>query len=198
VSEPFSDLYKTGGWNNSQQETASGPGSTLDYTETLRKVLPNLLEEYDIKSIVDAGCGDFNWMAHIDLPDYTGIDIVPELIEANQKYATDNIRFVQGDITQDLPEADLTIVRFVFIHISNAAIKAVLDNVKSKYLLAGTYPLVQNQDVPQDWGKWVAQGRFREVNLEVQPFNLGEPIYRIMDVKRGYPKHQLALWDCRS
>jgi hypothetical protein len=51
------------------------------------------------RSLVDIGCGDWNWMKlHAFEFDYTGVDIVPEVIAANQKYARNNVRFLTCDV----------------------------------------------------------------------------------------------------
>ena len=81
----FTWIYKKKIW--SKGESRSGPGSTLKYTENLRKQLPILFQKYSIQKIFDAPCGDFNWMRLVvDKLDvnYLGADIVPELIKNNK------------------------------------------------------------------------------------------------------------------
>src|SRR5215212_9991686 len=48
-------------------ESLSGAGSNLRQTETLRRELPGLLSKLSIRSLLDAPCGDFHWMQHVDL-----------------------------------------------------------------------------------------------------------------------------------
>src|SRR5688572_773801 len=81
----FNRIYHGNEWGS--KESVSGPGSTLKTTEDLRKELPGFLKSLGIKSMLDAPCGDCNWISKIDLSniDYTGVDIVPELIESNKK-----------------------------------------------------------------------------------------------------------------
>ena len=59
-SEIFDNIYEMNYWRNC--ESLSGDGSTLNYTENLRKQLPNLIKAFSINTIYDAPCGDFNWM----------------------------------------------------------------------------------------------------------------------------------------
>jgi hypothetical protein len=56
--------------------------------------------------------------------DYLGLDIVASLIETNQRrFGAPNIRFAAADIVRDeLPPADLLIVKDVLQHLSNADI----------------------------------------------------------------------------
>jgi len=44
----------------------SGNGSELDAVENLIKELPLLLKKYNIKIIIDAPCGDYNWMKNLN------------------------------------------------------------------------------------------------------------------------------------
>ena len=76
-------------------DSASGPGSGLAETARIREALPNLLREHGVKSMLDLPCGDFFWMKEVDLGDvdYAGADIAPALIEANQQYRDERIRF---------------------------------------------------------------------------------------------------------
>jgi len=81
--------------------------------------------------LLDLGCGDFNIGDKLTpyTASYTGVDIVPKLIERNQKiYQNKKVTFKCLDIAKDvLPVAhDCVIVRQVLHHLSNTAIKAVL------------------------------------------------------------------------
>lgn len=65
--------------------------------------------------MLDAPCGDFNWMkeVHKDIELYNGIDIVEDIIGKNKKkYSTKIVQFYQSDITRDpLPTSDLILYR---------------------------------------------------------------------------------------
>ena len=52
-------------------------GSDNYTTKVLRSKLPIFIKKYKIKSILDAGCGDFYWMKNINLTkiNYYGLDI---------------------------------------------------------------------------------------------------------------------------
>ncbi len=92
-------------------ESVSGPGSGLARTALFRERIPPLLAEIGAKSLLDAGCGDFNWMKELKPPgeQYIGIDIVSELITHNiQKFGRAGRRFIHGDILcYDLPKVDV-------------------------------------------------------------------------------------------
>jgi hypothetical protein len=110
---------------------------------------------------------------------YVGMDIVPSLIERNQSaYASDTVSFEHGDITiSPLPTVDLIINRDCLLHLSFKDALAALKNFKksgSKYLLTNTYTgIVKNQDIPS--------GRWRFINLELEPYRLPPPLKTIDD-----------------
>jgi len=141
----FSEIYNSngfGGWD----VPLSGTGSTLLQTEVLRIEILKLIKKYDIKSIIDAPCGDFAWMKEVSLEhiDYLGVDIVPTLISRNnKKYGTNKIIFIERDIVTDiLPVYDLILCRDCFVHLSNRDIIKAVKNFRksgSNYLLTTTY-----------------------------------------------------------
>ena len=77
LRERFERIYSTKLW--SDPETRSGVGSTLDSTRVVRVELPKAVRELGARVLLDVPCGDFTWMAHVDLSgiEYIGGDIVP-------------------------------------------------------------------------------------------------------------------------
>jgi hypothetical protein len=192
----FTYISETNLWQSA--ESVSGRGSELECTESIRTFLPKLFKEFQVESILDAPCGDFNWMRHVPLSGltYTGIDVVPEIVKRNQeKYGTDTIQFKPGDITKDtLPKVDLIICRDCLVHLPLWYGCLALRQFKrsgSKYLLATTYPhATVNNDTPL--GSW------RSLNLSLPPFNCGDPILLISDPSDDTgknPDKSLGLWE---
>lgn len=192
--EIFTGHFQSNYWGN--KESVSGDGSTVEYTENIRKELPKLFSSLHIKQLLDAPCGDFNWFRHLNLPDgiaYLGCDIVEQLVIENKRcFETSLRRFSTLDIIRDqLPEADLWICRDVLFHFSNADILSTLRNFKKskiRYLLTSNHTEVdKNSDVPT--------GSFRLLNLELKPFSFPAPIAEMDDWIEGFPVRQLCLWD---
>lgn len=192
----FAPFYTENRWGD--PESASGPGSSLERTIKLRNELPILLEEIGARTLLDAPCGDFNWMKHttLNVEQYIGVDVIPEIIARNQSlYANDRTRFVFLDLTRDeLPCVDVILCRDCFIHFSNRHVVAAIRNFKrsrSTYLLTNTYPAWERN-------KNIQTGDFRYLNLRLPPFNFPPPLRQI-DEK--FPEEQaqffgktLALW----
>lgn len=186
----FTDVYRNNLWGDA--ESVSGRGSTLARTEVIRRALPGLLGSVGARSLLDAPCGDFNWMRHVELGavEYVGADVVPELVARNRElYGRDGRTFVVADVARDrLPRADVILCRDCFIHLSFRDIQAALSNFKrsgSGFLLATTHDSVaENEDIPT--------GGWRSVNLRLPPFGLPEP--RLLIVEDAELGKCLGLW----
>jgi hypothetical protein len=179
LEEVFSDIYHTNAWQN--PESVSGRGSTVARAQVIMSQLPSLLQELKIQTLLDAACGDFNWMQHVDLGpvNYIGIDIVPDLISRNQKlFEGERRTFALRDITRDqLPQADAVLCRDSFIHLSFTRIRAAISNFKkteATYLLCTTHTTVL-ENVDCEDGSW------RSLNLRLAPFNFPEPLRLIVE-----------------
>jgi hypothetical protein len=153
----------------------------VEKTEQIRRSVPKVLENYGIRSIFDAPCGDFNWMRMLDLTgvDYIGGDIVKALIETNQKkHSSSNKRFIKIDITSDTPpKVDLILCRDLFIHLPLADCqRAVAGFISSDstYLLATTY-------IHQPRNDEIKPGAWRPINLQLPPFRFPSPIEMLDD-----------------
>jgi SAM-dependent methyltransferase len=175
----FTEIYRKNAWGH--PESVSGRGSILARTVVIRRELPGLLAGVGARSLLDAPCGDFNWMRYVELGgvEYVGGDVVPELIERNRAaYEGEGRRFVTLDIVRDeLPRADVVLCRDCFIHLSFRDARAAIANFKrsgSGFLLATTQPNVaKNQDIES--GSW------RAVNLQLPPFSLPEPLRLVVE-----------------
>ena len=100
----FENIYSNNTWNMGQNETLSGLGSTLSYTTSIRKSLVEIIKQKNIKNMIDTSCGEWNWQKQIkhELCDYTGIDIVKEVIDRNNTlYKNEKINWqLNGSSTQ--------------------------------------------------------------------------------------------------
>jgi len=175
----FTEIYHNNIWND--PESISGRGSTLARTAVVRAALPSLLRDLDTRVLLDAACGDFNWMQHVrlDVIKYIGVDIVPELIADNlERYGSECRTFVQLDISRHrLPRTDVILCRECMIHLSYASIKRMIANFRksgAKYLICTTHTTVsENLDCPD--------GGWRSINLQIEPFNFPSPIQLIVE-----------------
>ena len=187
----FSKIVEGNSWGST--ESLSGPGSTLEYTENIRREIPIILRDFKIKSMLDAPCGDYNWARHLQRHGitYIGADIVPALIKANAKYSDSTTSFRVLDIIEEpLVEVDLWLCRDCLFHLPNADIRKVLANFQKsriKYFLTTSHSqAAANRDINT--------GDFRLLNLELPPFSFPKPRAVITDFIDGYPPRILGLW----
>jgi hypothetical protein len=186
----FSDIYHRNLWHN--PESRSGRCATVEATNAVRAQLPPLLEQLRVRSMLDAPCGDFNWMRHteLDLDRHIGGDIVPEMIARNQQaYGGHGREFRVLDITKDrIPTVDLILCRDCLIHLSLKYMADALANFRvsrSKWLLTTTYTTtLTNEDI--------RTGDCRFINLQIAPFNLPAPLTLI--VEEPHTGKSLGLW----
>jgi SAM-dependent methyltransferase len=196
MKETFTDIYRQNSWGDT--ESRSGHGSTVFRTRLLRPALAQLLRDLKIKSVLDAGCGDFNWMRVADLTEihYTGVDVVNEIVQRNSDQYSDALRrFVCLDLTRDpLPPAELVLCRDCLVHFSFSDIDRALRAMGAsgaRYLLATTFEATEtNCDI--------VTGGWRPLNMEKPPFSFPRPVCKLWDGPRPdgtYPDKMLALYE---
>ena len=194
AEDRFKHIYETNHWD--EAESVSGPGSTLEETEPIRRELPALLAELGASSLLDLPCGDFHWMQHTDLSGvrYIGGDLVGDLIEGNRaEYARDGVEFQKLDLVNDtLPAVDVILCRDCLVHLSFADAQAALSNIVRSgagWLLATSFPSVTRNDD-------IVTGQWRPINLTLPPFNLPEPEQVIGEncTESEFADKNLSLW----
>ena len=198
AEERFKHIYETNHWK--EAESVSGPGSTLEQTEPLRRLLPELFRELHAGKLLDVPCGDFHWMQHTDLSGvrYIGGDLVGDLIKRNQaKYLRDGVEFRKIDLVNDkLPSADVILCRDCLVHLSFADAQLALSNIvrsDAKWLLTTNFPGVTCNDD-------IVTGQWRPINLRLSPFNLPEPKKTINEncTEAEFVDKTLSLWEVQS
>lgn len=198
TDEVFTKIYKSNHWTSN--ESISGKGSELNQTSNLISELNNLIIDFNITSILDIPCGDFNWMQKVNLENinYLGADIVEELINQNKfKYEqSEKLKFcVLNLISDPLPKCDLIIVRDCLVHLSNVDINNAIQNIKlsgAKYLLSTTFVNhKRNHDI--------VTGNWRAINLQEKPYNFSIPVLIINEnCTEGFGEYNdksMALWE---
>jgi len=173
--EVFTHIYQNAVWGVDEKgEGTSGPGSTVANTKEYMEYLQDFLKEKKITSVVDLGCGDWQFSQHINWNgvQYTGFDVVLPIIERNKaKFSQPNIAFMHGDgITTDLPAADLLICKDVLQHLTEADIKKIAAQFpKFKYCLI-TNGI--DADTLSSNNHPISRGDYRTLDIRKPPFNI--------------------------
>ena len=179
LSRVFVRVYHQNLWQSI--ESRSGSASTTQATVELRKGLAEMFQRLGIRSLLDAGCGDVNWMQmlSLDLETYLGVDIVQPLTEQNLRLLSHQKGhfFSNTDIvTGPLPAMDAILCRHVLNLLpTELALKALKNMLASgsQWLIASTRQGVANLDTEV--------GVFRDIDLTKSPFNLPPPDGLIAD-----------------
>jgi SAM-dependent methyltransferase len=173
----FSAIYRAGVWSG-----GSGSGSHPANTVSYRAFLQRLLHTERVRRVLDIGCGDWQSSSLIDWQGvhYLGVDVVEFIVGKNRRrFQSQDIRFQQLDVLHEqLPEADLVLVKDVFQHWPNDAIAQFLPRLRPyRYVLvtntvavqglARTEPDAMRPGVNED----IEMGDVRPVDLARAPFD---------------------------
>jgi 2-polyprenyl-3-methyl-5-hydroxy-6-metoxy-1,4-benzoquinol methylase len=126
----FEAVYRLGGFDGAGSGVGSSPKYCWDYVTALQ----SFLTYHDVRSVLDVGCGDWQFSQHIDWTGikYTGMDVVREVIDENRRKFEDvRTRFIYGDaLVDELPPADLLIVKDVIHHLKHKDVQRLVDRSK--------------------------------------------------------------------
>jgi hypothetical protein len=152
--------------------------------------LQDILIQKKITSVVDMGCGDWQFSQFIDWSGitYQGYDVVPAVVSANKyKHAKQNVSFhLYSADPKELPVADLLIAKDVLQHLPNQIVLDFLPNLsKYKYALLTNCTNPKGEDVNGE----IAIGGFRYLDLRLPPFNLNATeVYSFRKVENNFLK----------
>jgi hypothetical protein len=192
----FTRIFNERAWGG--RESASGIGSDMASVGRVLRELPIILRRLGVKSIVDAPCGDMNWMRRLEhqFKSFIGIDIVPAIVcLLRQQIWPEYYHFQVGNITTDiLPRADLVFCRDCLVHLPFEKIREAVRLFKKGgflYIIATTFPARRdNQDC--------LVGQWRPLNMSVEPFCWMEPLLLLSEREAGdgfeFPDKSLGVW----
>jgi SAM-dependent methyltransferase len=141
----FNKIYDNCEWGDNgstKYRGSSGGGSCIEMNEIYIQKIRELIQKYNIQSIVDLGCGDWqsSYLIYKNLENvvYTGYDCYKALIETNKElYAESHphCEFVHLDIYKDreqIKDAELYILKDILQHWTCEEINTFLDWINSK------------------------------------------------------------------
>jgi SAM-dependent methyltransferase len=148
--EAFSRIYDEGLWGKTS-ELDSGPGSRQEFIAAYCEAIEeHVIRPFGVTRLVDIGCGDFRVGRELArrVVRYTGVDVVPKLIERNQaEFGSGAVGFQCLDATKTAPpEADACAIRQVLQHLTNEEVRAVLRNCAHIPVLVVTEHLYVGSD----------------------------------------------------
>jgi hypothetical protein len=177
-------------------ESVSGTGSEMAYTENVRKLVAKTITLPGVQKFIDSPCGDCNWQHTIEgfsKVEYTGLDIVPDLITKNKAKFADrsNMNFMRLDFSNNpYPFApDVILCRDMIQHNTlEDGLKAYInmEASDSKYLIT-TWHQHDSTDPAMDntYNVNTQPGGMYLVDVFLHPFNFSMPDYWIREGKNG-------------
>ena len=162
-------------------ETRDGPLADLAATRALRTELSDWLKKTGVRRLVDAGCGTFHWLAHADLDMldcYIGCDILPEVIDANQRLHghRGNVLFALKDVVSSpLPACDAILCRNLLYRMPADDVLETIMNFRAsgaRWLIASMLPGSHEPGPEKDDPL---------VHLNSTAAGLGEPVATLAD-----------------
>ena len=172
MTNVFEEIYLTNVWGHS--ESHSGHGSSARATGLIRTALPQILSELGVKSMLDVPCGDFNWMRMLDLPiEYFGADIVPQLIEKNQRDCARPGPHSDSSMSSKIHSQKL-ILFSAGISSCNSP-KKTSDPLSRTVSTRGPSILVTTTFTSRDKNVDIPTGPWRTLNLQRPPFSFPTP-----------------------
>ena len=178
----FDKIYENSYWGN-----GSGGGSSPEATGPYKIFLEGFIRQHDIKSIIDLGCGDWQFSQFLDLggATYIGIDASKNVIANNQQsFSRPGVSFVNlPKDYSELPAADLLICKDVLMHLSTKKVQDILSILPSyKYaLITNDIPCISTfgeilqklrRPFVQVNNKEIKTGDYRTLDPTQRPFNL--------------------------
>lgn len=187
ATDVFTEVYDSGYWGGDPY--SSGSGSRGQAATEYAQLVSQLIVEFDLRRVVDVGCGDFHvasqFIAETDT--YIGLDVASNIILRNQPNTVPGrVEFAELDATkEELPSGDICLIRQVLQHLSNAQIEAILENAQRFPMVVVTehWPSTASQrfanldkphgpDIRFDLDSWV--------DLGATPFSL--PVEEVLRV----------------
>jgi SAM-dependent methyltransferase len=172
LTNTFNRIYAEGTWGKDVAgKGTSGTGSTLEITREYRAYVEDFIRTHNVKSVVDAGCGDWTFSSAINWgqASYLGVDIASDVIAAvRSKHEKGHIKFQVGNITDELPDAELLISKDVLQHLSNNLVhKFIRNNLrKGKY----KWVILTNDRGNRNYD--IESGGYRAIDLAAAPFEV--------------------------
>ena len=170
ISE-FERIYNTNYWGG------SGGGSKIATTEIFIKFLEDFIIKYNVKSVSDIGCGDWEFSQYINWDDltYKGYDIVERVIQSNnKKFAKPNIEFKLLNDYSKISSSDLLICKDVLQHLNHKEVNKLIKIVfpKFKNILLTNDVSNNSSESDSEYNKDLIPGEWNWFDIRKKPYLL--------------------------
>jgi SAM-dependent methyltransferase len=166
---------------NYRRGWGSGLGSLVSSTATYRYIIESFIRLNDVHSVLDLGCGDWQFSKLIPWDNYDisylGLDLSHVIIEKNTAtYGTERRQFKvirEPSEIFDLGRFDLVLCKDVLIHVPNSVANEYLD----VFVAVARYALITVDAFPSDRiNEDINTGDYRGMDLRKPPFSRNSTI----------------------
>ena len=128
MKNEFTNIYEKELWGRGK---GSGAGSRPKFNAPYITFLENFLRDNNIKSVIDFGCGDWQFSQYIDWGNvnYLGLDVVDSVIENNKKQFPKYSFISDTTVFPYLENRELILIKDVIMHWPNEEIISFLDKL---------------------------------------------------------------------
>ena len=165
-------------------------GNAVQNAKNIIQEMPRIFKKYRIKTMFDIGCGNVAWMREANFTgvQYTGGDIVNDLVEENKMNFPD-LAFMHFNIVEQIPKRyDLLFLRSVFIHLEIKDVLAAIRNIKQ----SGSKYIILNSHIGVEDNKETSCLMLKKRDFMKPPFGLPKPLYSFDE--NGHGVCQICLW----
>lgn len=187
MKDHFEQIYRSNVWK--ENETRSGSGSTAANTLELSQQLRGFIQSNKITPMLDAPCGDCNWIALNEFFNlrYLGIDIVRDLISSNvSKFESPQVKFETRDLSKSWPASffELVLMRDLLVHLTFQDSFRILSNFcrsESTFIAVTSFSRVtENVNIRYPHKSETENTlSWRPLNMRIAPFNFPAPFHVI-------------------
>jgi len=168
----------------------SGPGSYGRLADFKAEILNSFVEDNNIKSVIEYGCGDGNQLSLANYPNYTGYDVSKKAIAiCKEKFSNDITKEFKLILSENntYKKAELTLSLDVIFHLIEDDVFNVymkrLFNTSTKYVIiySSNYNLSMASHVRcREFTKWIASNVSKTWSLQQKidnryPMDEGDP-----------------------
>ena len=194
----FTNIYDKKIWGIGSGSGSNVSKDTLKYIQILESIINN--SEYNIKTICDIGCGDWEFSQFINFGDkeYLGIDCVNYIIKINQdKYEKENIKFEHKIVNDDyIPKGfDLIIIKDVIQHWKDEDILKYLNEIliNNKFVFCTNGYKFMRDKTKNDLKKRDINNKYRYHPVDIDKYPLSEFKEYVLSENKHRAKQMLLL-----
>ena len=195
MENTFTKIYSKNIWGS------SGTGSKFTHdNKWFLKELKRHMDEYNLKTIGDIGCGDFEIMSHYELEagqTYTGLDCVEFLMnDLNTKNIDKNIKFIYQDISNIIPIGyDIIILKDVIQHWTDEDIDLFLPKLlaNNKYVYCVNGFKFGRDPTKNNWIKRELDKKYNYHPISIEKAPLDKYKNKIIDIEHRRCKQYILF-----